>query len=371
MEADRSRSNNQTFALTRAAAQTESGKLLLSVVLSALFVTVLFVLFPARQIPVFSNWSGPATISASAMPQPEAEGQPADTSPQGAKTNSSLPGDALDRYNPGSALQDADSSGAVSFYRRELPGGGTLAYFVAMLDEHVHFEVVNADGATPGSDAAGDTIWADGQRHLATVAEMVSAGYAARDGMELLGAMAFGFHGDARTSDEGTVVINGQILRVNAGRGTLCITKDGHARIGLFDRNQLAECQQAAGAGPVILWNGKIANPAVSDETEQFVPYNPLGEDFVQLDWRRKIYSGLYPKTAVGVGERDGRSYLVMIVSYGVSGVDLAAHLRDMGCTAALGGDDDTSTQAVWRGSPVRNGALREVPDALALYVRR
>ncbi len=73
----------------------------------------------------------------------------------------------------------------------------------------------------------------------------------------------------------------------------------------------------------------------------------------------------------VGVGTReDGRSYLVMLVSYGISGVDLAEQLRAMGCTAALGGDDDTSTQAVWRGQRIRQGNVREVPDALGVFVR-
>jgi hypothetical protein len=121
----------------------------------------------------------------------------------------------------------------------------------------------------------------------------------------------------------------------------------------------------------VILWNGKIANPDVAAETDEFLPFNPLGEDFVQIDWRRKIYTGLYPKTAVCVGQRDGGPFLVMAVSYGLGGVEQAGQLKAMGCAAALGGDDDTSTQAVWRGAPVRGGAAREVPDALAIYVRR
>ena len=40
------------------------------------------------------------------------------------------------------------------------------------------------------------------------------------------------------------------------------------------------------------------------------------------------------------------------------------------GWLEALGGDDDNSTQAVWRGVPVRARAVSEVPDALAVYVR-
>src|SRR6266545_1779193 len=277
--------------------------------------------------------------------------------------------DALDRYTRESQLVDAGADGRVRYYHRDL-ASGALDYFVVQLDSQVHVEVINADGATPGSDATGDTIWTDGQRHLASVAEMAGAPYARRDGLEPLAAIAFGFHGDERTSDEGSVVINGEVKRVNPGRAALCISGDGMARIGLFDASALQGCQQAIGAGPVILWDRKIANPDVASAIDTFVPFNPLGEDFVQIDWRRRIYSGLYPKTAVGVGPRaGGRSYLVMAVSDGVAGIDLAAQLKAMGCTAALGGDDDGSTQAVWRGAPIQSRAVNEVPDALAVYV--
>ena len=65
-----------------------------------------------------------------------------------------------------------------------------------------------------------------------------------------------------------------------------------------------------------------------------------------------------------------GRSFLVLATSSGVTGVDLARALRDMGCTAALGGDDDTSTQATWRGQPLWGNQPRAVPDAIGVYVR-
>ncbi len=277
---------------------------------------------------------------------------------------------ALEAYNQGSALQEDAGEGRVRFFRRDV-AGGSLAYIVVKLDERVHIEVVNADGATPTSDASGDTLWSDGQRHLATVKEMVDAPYAGRDGLTLLGAMAFGFHGAERTSNEGSVVINGQVLRSNPGRATLCITKDGTAHIGKLSAEELQNCHQAIGGGPVVLWNGKIANPDVSSETDEFVPFNPLSEDFVQLDWRKKIYTGGYPKTVVGIGSRaDGASYLVMAISTNMHGVELARQLRDMGCFTALGGDDDTSTQAVWRGEPVYHHQVREVPDAIAVYLR-
>jgi len=341
----------------------------------ALLVALIIILaivfgFPWPTRPVLSRWPGtqaligavPDLIGAITAPDAPAE-IVALAAPQAL---------SLERYNQASRLVDADPNQRVSYYRRDLPGGGTLAYFVVQLSEHVHIEVVNADGATPGSDASGDTIWTDGQPHLATVAEMVQAPYAARDGLALLGAMAFGFHGDARTSDEGTVVINGEIRRVNPGRAALCITRDGRAEIGRYDAKALEKCDQAIGAGPVILWQGKIANPAVTTQTDQFLPFNPLGEDFVLLDWRRKIYNGNYPKSVIGIGtDANGTFYLIMATSYGVGGVDLAGQLKAMGCTAALGGDDDTSTQAVWRGAVVQPGKVREVPDAVAVYVRQ
>jgi hypothetical protein len=59
-----------------------------------------------------------------------------------------------------------------------------------------------------------------------------------------------------------------------------------------------------------------------------------------------------------------------MLISYGVRGVELAEQLRAMGCADALGGDDDSSTQAVWRGAPVVSRLVGEVPDAVAVYMR-
>jgi hypothetical protein len=329
---------------------------LLMLLMCALVISLAFQ--PAR--PFLSKWIAPEVAGTFS---PQIVGM---FSPQPAPGSA-----ALERYNQASALQEATADQQVRYYRRDLPGGGAIAYFVVQLGPQVRVGVVNADGATPGSDAAGDTVWTDSQKHLATVEEIARAPYAARDKMTLLGAMAFGFHGDARTSDEGTVLIDGVVQRINAGRAVLCIAADGRARIGLFDASALQQCEQAIGGGPVILWRGKIANPDVAAETEAFLPFNPLGEDFILLDWRKKIYSGSYPKSVVAVGTReDGGSYLVMLVSYGVTGLDLAEQLKAMGCTEALGGDDDTSTQAVWRGVPIRARRVSEVPDALAVYVR-
>ncbi|NNJ13226.1 hypothetical protein EKD04_023150 [Chloroflexales bacterium ZM16-3] len=276
----------------------------------------------------------------------------------------------LDEFNRGSALLDSAADGAVQSFRRALPGGGTLAYVVVRLVEGVHVGVISADGATPASDAAGDTMWADGGRHLQPVAEMAAAPYAARDGMDLVFAMAFGFHGDTRTSDEGSVVVDGVIHRVNAGRSALCVTPDLRAVIGMFNASDLMGCAQAAGAGPVILWQGRAVSLAADRPADDVLPFNPLGEDFAQLDWRKKIYAGRYPKTAIGVGELPGGGHvLVLATAEGALGEEIARALREMGCSDALGGDDDTSTQAVWRGQPVWDRPGRPVPDAVAVYV--
>jgi hypothetical protein len=340
---------------------------LVSLLAASIFILLLFVWLPPPARPFISPWRA---ISAAQPVLAAAGDQPNPPATIVVQAQATPDPSALERYNQASALQDADPSGRVRFYRRDV-AGGSIAYFVVMLDEQVHVEVINADGATPGSDSTGDTIWTDGQKHLATVAQMAQAPYAARADMSLLGAMAFGFHGDARTSDEGTVVINGKLLRANPGRATLCVTKEGQAEIGLFDASALGECEQAIGGGPVILWRGKIANPAVGAETDRYLPFNPLGEDFVQLDWRKQVYSGGYPKTVIGVGAHaNGRAYLVMLISNGVGGLDLAEQLKALGCTEALGGDDDSSTQAVWRGAPVHSHSPRSVPDALGVYLR-
>ncbi|MFQ3664108.1 MAG: phosphodiester glycosidase family protein [Chloroflexaceae bacterium] len=334
------------------------------VVLASLGAYFLFVRPPADTTRVLSRWAATASIAAAPAPQRlvgRSEPQPALTAA----------GERLAAFNRESALQEQVADGLVEFYRRGI-GGGELLYTVARLDERVHIEVINADGAIPGSDASGDTIWLDGQRHLQPVVDMVNAPFAAREGMELLWAMAFGFHGAVRTSNEGSVVINGVVHRVNPWRGALCITDDGRALIDLFDAQELRSCWQAVGGGPVILWKGRIANPVVSAATDEFLPFNPLGEDFVQLDWRITVYSGTYPKTAVCVGDLPGgRSFLVLATSAGITGVELARALRDMGCHDALGGDDDTSTQAVWRDQALWPRPQRPVPDAIAVYVRQ
>jgi hypothetical protein len=283
---------------------------------------------------------------------------------------SAAPNEALAAYKAQSELLADAGDGAVQLFRRSLASGGQVTFMVVELTERSHLEVINADGATPSSDDRGDTMWADGQKHLATVTAMVNAPYARREGKELLGAMAFGFHGAERTSNEGSVVINGVIHRVNPWRSALCIRPDRRAIIGLFSADELRECAQAIGGGPVVLWGGKIASTDAQAVSDQFIPFNPLGEDFVQLDWRKKIYNGSYPKTVAGIGRHpSGNDYVVLMVSNGIGGVEMAAQLLALGCSDAIGGDDDTSTQMAWRGQTVFGARARAVPDAIAVYL--
>jgi hypothetical protein len=340
--------------------------------IAAISVAVLLPLLLAPQRPVLSSWAGPGAGMTAAFGLGErGAGIVGEAAPISGEAAPVAPGiERLEQYNQGSVLQESAAGGSVRFFRREL-GGGSLHYFVVMLGDGARVQVVNADGATPGSDSSGDTVWVGGGKHLASVQEMAGAPYAALPGHTLVGATNFGFFG-ARTSSEGTVVIDGAIRRVNPGRGALCVTDGGRAEIGVFDEAALRAkgCRQAVGAGPVFLWKGKIANPDVRAETDEYLPFNPLKEDFAQIAWRRTAYATGVPKTSVCVGARpDGRSFLVLATSYGVPGVELARNMLAMGCTDALGADDDTSTQMVWRGAPAVSRPPREVPDALAVYV--
>ena len=154
---------------------------------------------------------------------------------------------AFEIYSSESDLIESVANGQLRLYQRKLQQG-SIVYAMLTLGDQVFLETIHADGATPGSDATGDTIWLDGNQHLQPVSALVAAPYAQRPGANLIGALAFGFHGDLRTSDEGTVVSDGKILRINTGRAALCISAAGQARIGLFDAAQLQQCQQAFGA---------------------------------------------------------------------------------------------------------------------------
>jgi hypothetical protein len=336
-----------------------------ALLVAVISITALFAFGQGQQAPILSSWPGPLELGGAA-------GITGEAAPIAGEAVAVRPGTALlERYNQESALQEEVAGGGVRFYRRAMPGGGSLAYFVVMLDEDVRVRLVNADGATPGSDATGDTTWLGGGLHLATVHEMATAGYAARPGETLVGAANFSFFG-ARTSSEGTVMVDGAIHRVNPWRAALCVTPGGRAEIGLFNEAKLRQlgCEQAFGAGPVFLWEGRVVNPEVSKADEEFTTFNPLNENFAQLEDRVRFYLDASPKTAVGVGMReDGRSYLVIATTAGVPGIELARHMRGMGCTAVLGADSGSSTQMVWRGAPLADRPPREVADALAVYV--
>ncbi len=279
--------------------------------------------------------------------------------------------EALAAFNAGSTLHESLAGGMVEYYTRFWPGGGRLDYVVAILDESVDVRVITANGARVGSDITGNTVWVDGGRHLQTVLDMAGSQHALHRGTAPVTAMAFGFHGAERTSDEGSIVVDGFVQRLHPARATLCIGPDNSATINLFDSRSIEQCEQAAGAGPMLLWRGKIANPDVPVETDLYVPYNPLGEDFAQLDYRIDSYRGFRPKTAIGVGIlSDGRFFLVLANAENINGMTMMKALRDMGCYDASGGDDGSSTQMVWQGQAVAGRVGRAVPSAVAIYVR-
>jgi hypothetical protein len=347
---------------------------LLHVICAAACALVVFVLLGGSPQPlVFSRWG---VGGAQGLPMPPGRAGPIANGERSATITGvaravatpAVPGmAAFEQYAASSTLVDSAADGDIQLFRRALPGG-SIAFVMVELNGRTHLEVITADGATLTSDATGDTAWTDGGKHLATVEQMARARYAVRQDRTLLGAMAFGFHG-ARTADEGTVVINGVVQRVNPGRSALCIFPDGSAGIGVLNAEQASRCEQAAGAGPIVMQAGRIANPAVAEPTADFLPLNPLDEDFTQLDWRHKVYAGGYPKTFIGLGRTsDGHDYLVLLTSYGISGVQAVTQLRDMGCTEAIGGDDDTSTQLVWNEKLVGPGAGRPVPTAIGIY---
>src|SRR5262245_6741896 len=114
----------------------------LGLLAALVFTLALVVLLPGPTRPILSRWAGPPIVAA-AVPQPIA----ATAVPRAVSVANQSQGAvaALDRYNEGSALQDPDSDQHVRFYRRDV-AGGSIAYFVVMLDQQVHLEVINADG---------------------------------------------------------------------------------------------------------------------------------------------------------------------------------------------------------------------------------
>lgn len=349
-----------------------SNSSLIALLVLLLIVALLSSCSPAQ--PVFSRWgpdnrsplqndSNSNSLQATMQPNPAASG---------ARFGQRQASDgALAAFNAGSTLNESLAGGAIEYYTRFWPGGGRLDYVVAILDDQVDVRVITANGVRVGSDITGNTVWVDGGRHLQTVIDMAGSPHAVHGGTAPVAAMAFGFHGAERTSDEGSIVVDGFVQRLHPGRATLCIGPDDSATINLFDSRSIEQCEQAAGAGPMLLWRGKIANPDVQTETELYVPYNPLNEDFAQLGYRIESYRGFRPKTAIGVGMlEDGRSFLVLANAEQLNGQTMIRALRDMGCYDASGGDDGSSTQMVWRGQAVAGRVGRAVPSAVAIYVR-
>lgn len=259
-------------------------------------------------------------------------------------------------------FQPTDMEGDISYFRHNV-ASGQVFYVSVPIGPTTKLQIINAEGKEPGSDNTGDTVWVDGGKHLQTIDQIAGLGSSQYQGRSPVFAMAFGFHGDERTSDEGTVRTNGITYRTNFGRAVVCVaTAMGRAGIGLFKTNEdLNACDMAAGAGPVFLNGGQIAGVEI--------PFNPLNEDFVQLGWRQDMYNGVRPKTVVAVKKEADHDTLILLNAYGLTGIEIATFLRDeLGCSYAIGGDDDGSTQAVWRGQRVFPGGVNAVPDGIAVY---
>jgi hypothetical protein len=254
-----------------------------------------------------------------------------------------------------------DSEGDITLHEQQV-AGGKVFFAIAKLGQTVKVRNIQAGGFIPSSDGAGDTTWTDGGKHLQPVEQIASLESSQFNGRQPVFSMAFGYHGAERTSDEGTVRTDGVTFRTNPGRGVICVSNNqNRAAIGLFTDQQLSECDFAAGAGPIFLVDGQIAGKEIK--------LNPLNEDFVQWGWRRDMYQNSLPKTMICIIKDQHNDKLVLMNSYGVMGVDLAVYLRDtLGCSYGIQGDDDGSTQAIWKGSNLFPRAVNAVPSAVSLY---
>src|SRR5262245_26909603 len=103
---------------------------LLGLLAAIVFLLILLAWLPQPDRAFISHWQGPVAALPGALlaaAQPEAAPIVIQATPDPS---------ALEHYNQGSALQDADPSGRVRFYRRDV-AGGSIAYFVVTLDQQV------------------------------------------------------------------------------------------------------------------------------------------------------------------------------------------------------------------------------------------
>lgn len=242
-----------------------------------------------------------------------------------------------------------------------------MEYALVVIDEHVTFRNVTADGAIPATDENGDTIWKDRQLHGEPVAQMrENAQMEGWDEAVITNASFFG----ARTSPEETSVIDGEVLLANVERTTVCRLPDGTIRIRPQTKEEIAQCDQATGGGLTFLYEGRIAGIEGN-------PFNMLNEGFALIERRKQAYDTGEPKTAFAIGRLpDGRQIGMLIVSRGLTGPQVALNLRDKkGMEYATWFDSGSSTQGVVygdKGEYDMDGITpnRPVPNGWMVYVR-
>jgi hypothetical protein len=157
---------------------------------------------------------------------------------------------------------------------------GTINAVIAQTNvSDVYIDLLTANNQTP-TTTGDDTAWSDNQQHMQSLFDMI-ANNPERHGLPILYGQTGDYWGDVHTSPEGTVVHEGQILRVNPNRAAFCLDGSGRPYIGKFNEQQLREmgCVTAFGAGPVILKDGKVANPQYNGESNM-IPWNPEDEGF-------------------------------------------------------------------------------------------
>lgn len=294
-------------------------------------------------------------------------------------------GDAIDVYNKESTCVDEAADGKIRYYTRDIGNGGRLDYAVIMLDDSIDLEVLHANGVKPATTEYNNTQWADGQDHRESVPSMAESDHAKKDGEELVLVGNGDFFGNG--TEEGRTMNNG-INEHSGWREALGVRKDGSVVIKVINDDELKDFETIIGGGPKVVKNIngklKVANPNITEETDDEVPYLAPGfspDDPAQLPYRKQIYMSNLPQTAIGFGKyNNGKYYITYVFSTNTSGYQVAKEMRMMGCES-LGLDNDTSTSFVWNSEAKdadpetyvwKNiiGGGRPIANALGVYVK-
>lgn len=292
-----------------------------------------------------------------------------ETTPNGAdllekaKAEFQLPiGEELDRV----------AGGAVRFYHLHEGEGDAYFSLVFTTDPNVSIDLLTADNATP-TTLNNDTEWSDGLQHTQPLPAMADAN-ATRNGKQLVFAETGDYYGRdiGKTSPEGTVVHDGQILRVNPNRATYTLDAQGNPLIGRFEANvlQYNKVRTAFGAGPVVIHQGLVCDPHYDGSNQHTSQWNPLNEGFKYMDYRIQLYTNNSPQTMIGYGTTpEGVPFTIMVTSRGIIGLNLALKLQEMGITEAMLLDGDSQTTHEWRGHVHHADGSANLSTAVAAFV--